>query len=147
MARRVPEAPAPEPRAPESSEAPVAAKSTGIANQAAGKSRLLFLPPDWLPVALVIGDAVIAAVSVPAGYWIKYQNAIQALPLRPYVEAIPVVVALYLFSLALTGQYRSWRGRTLVDQLFALYTGVGLAAVLMLAAIEAGNLGQSYCRL
>jgi Undecaprenyl-phosphate glucose phosphotransferase len=147
MARRVPEAPAPATRAPESSEAPIAAKSTGVANQAAGKSRLLFLPPDWLPVALVIGDAVIAAVSVPAGYWIKYQNAIQALPFRPYVEAIPVVVALYLFSLALTGQYRSWRGRTLVDQLFALYTGIGLAAVLMLAAIEVGNLGQSYSRL
>ncbi len=147
MARRVPEAPAPATRAPESSEAPTTATSPGAVNRAASKSRLLFLPPDWLPVALVIGDAVIAAISVPAGYWIKYQNAIQALPFRPYVEAIPVVIALYLFSLALTGQYRSWRGRTLVDQLFALYTGVGLAAVLMLAAIEVGNLGQSYSRL
>src|SRR4029077_15252975 len=108
--------------------------------------RLVFLTPDWLPVARVIGDAVIAAVSGPAGYWIKYANASQALPLGPYLAAIPIVVILYLFSLAVTGQYRSWRGRTLVDQLFALYSGVGLAAVLMFAAIEAANVGQRYSR-
>jgi exopolysaccharide biosynthesis polyprenyl glycosylphosphotransferase len=147
MARRVPEAPAPAPRAPEPSGAPVAPQVSGAPNQAAGQSRLLFLPPDWLPVALFIADTIIAAISVPAGYWIKYQNAIQALPFRPYLAAIPVVVVLYLFALAVTGQYRSWRGRTLVDQLLALYTGVGLAAVLMLAAIEVGNLGQRYSRL
>jgi exopolysaccharide biosynthesis polyprenyl glycosylphosphotransferase len=58
-----------------------------------------------------------------------------------------VVVAIYIFSLALTGQYRSWRGRTLIDQIFALLTGVGLAAVLIFAAIELGNLGQRYSRL
>jgi exopolysaccharide biosynthesis polyprenyl glycosylphosphotransferase len=105
------------------------------------------LTPDWLPVALIVGDAVIAAISVPAGYWIKYGNADQTLPFGPYLAAIPAVVVLYLFSLAVTGQYRSWRGRTLVDQLFALYSGVGLAAVLMFAAIEAANFGQRYSRL
>lgn len=109
--------------------------------------RLVFLTPDWLPLALVVGDAVIAAASVPAGYWIKYGNANQTLPFGPYLAAIPVVVALYLFALSVTGQYRSWRGRTLVDQLFALYSGIGLAAVLMFAAIEAANLGQRYSRL
>jgi exopolysaccharide biosynthesis polyprenyl glycosylphosphotransferase len=109
--------------------------------------RFAFLTPDWLPVALIVGDAVIAAVSVPIGYWMKYRNADQALPFEPYLAAIPVAVIIYLFSLAVTGQYRSWRGRTLVDQLFALYSGVGLAAVLMFAAIEAANLGQRYSRL
>ncbi len=109
--------------------------------------RLVSLSPDWLPAALVVGDAVIAAAAVPAGYWIKYGNADQALPFGPYLAAIPFVVVIYLFSLAVTGQYRSWRGRTLVDQLFALYSGVGLAAVLMFAAIEAANLGQRYSRL
>jgi Undecaprenyl-phosphate glucose phosphotransferase len=95
----------------------------------------------------MIGDAIIAAISVPAGYWIRYGNASQVLPFGPYLAAIPFVIAFYLFALAVTGQYRSWRGRTLVDQLFALYAGVGFAAVLMLAAIEVGNLGQSYSRL
>lgn len=109
--------------------------------------RLGFLSADWLPAALVVGDALIAAASVPAGYWIKYANASQVLPLGPYLAAIPVVVGIYVFSLAVTGQYRSWRGRTLVDQLFALYSGIGLAAVLMFAAIEAANLGQRYSRL
>ncbi len=115
--------------------------------QAPVPGRLALLPPDWLPIALLVGDGVIAAISVPAGYWIKYYNAPQVLPFAPYLAAIPVVVFLYLFALAVTGQYRSWRGRTLVDQLFALFTGVGLAAVLIFAAIELGNLGQSYSRL
>ena len=115
--------------------------------QAPFAGRLALLPPDWLPIALLVGDGIIAAISVPAGYWIKYHNASQVLPFTPYLEAIPVVVFLYLFALTVTGQYRSWRGRTLVDQLFALYTGIGLAAVLIFAAIELGNLGQSYSRL
>jgi len=115
--------------------------------QAPFAGRLALLPPDWLPIALLVGDGIIAAISVPAGYWIKYHNASQVLPFTPYLEAIPVVVFLYLFALTVTGQYRSWRGRTLVDQLFALYTGIALAAVLIFAAIELGNLGQSYSRL
>jgi len=137
MARRGAEV-RPAPKPPTSSSAPV---------QAPIASRLALLPPDWLPIALVVGDGIIAAISVPTGYWIKYYNAGQVLPFAPYFAAIPVVVFLYLFALAVTGQYRSWRGRTLVDQLFALYGGVGLAAVLIFAAIELGNLGQSYSRL
>lgn len=109
--------------------------------------RRFLLHPDWLPFALLVGDAIVAAISVPLGYWIKYASEFQKLPLGPYLAAIPVVVILYLFSLAVTGQYRSWRGTTLVDRLLALYRGIGLAAVLMLAAIEIGNLGQRYSRL
>ena len=128
-----------------------AASEQGLRNnepsQTIVERRLALLPADWLPIALLAGDAVIAAVSVPAGYWIKYYNAVQSLPFGPYLAAIPAVVVIYIFSLALTGQYRSWRGRTLVDQLFALLTGVGLAAVFIFAAIELGNLGQRYSRL
>ena len=110
-------------------------------------SRLVFLPPDWLPVALIVGDAIIAAASVPFGYWVRYFKAEQVLPLGPYLAAIPVVIALYLFALAVNRQYSSWRGLTLVDQLLSLYGGIGLATVLMLAGTEVGNLGANYSRL
>src|SRR5258708_33077627 len=107
----------------------------------------LVLPPDWLPLALLGGDALIAAISVPFAYWIRYGKADQALPIGPYLAAIPVVVVVYLFSLAVNHQYTSWRGRTLADQLLSLYSGIGVAAIVMVAAIEAGNRGQSYSRL
>jgi Undecaprenyl-phosphate glucose phosphotransferase len=93
------------------------------------------------------GDALIAAVSVPFAYWIRYGKADQALPFGPYLAAIPVVVVLYLFSLAVNHQYSSWRGRTLADQLLSFYSGIGVAAILMLATIELTNLGQRYSRL
>jgi Undecaprenyl-phosphate glucose phosphotransferase len=146
MARSVPESPAPEGGSSEVTKPPALAEPARIAEQEAGHPRPV-LPPDWLPVALVLGDAVIAGVSVPVAYWIRYGNADQALPLAPYLAAIPVVVAAYLLALAVNRQYSSWRGRTLVDQLFSLYSGIGLAAILLLAAIEVGNLGQHYSRL
>src|ERR1051325_4046669 len=31
--------------------------------------RLVFLPPDWLPLALIAGDAVIVVVSILGSYW------------------------------------------------------------------------------
>lgn len=111
------------------------------------QSRLVFLPPDWLPLALLAGDALIAGASVPAAYWIRYGNASQALPFGPYLAAIPIVIILYLVALAINHQYTSWRGKTLVDQLLSLYAGIGLSAILLLAAIELGNLGQRYSRL
>ncbi len=111
------------------------------------QSRLGFLPPDWLPLALVVGDALIAAISVPIAYWIRYGRGGQVLPFGPYLLAIPVVVVLYLVAMSINRQYTSWRGLALVDQLLSLYAGIGLAALLMLAAIELGNLGQRYSRL
>jgi exopolysaccharide biosynthesis polyprenyl glycosylphosphotransferase len=115
--------------------------------------RLLFLPPDWLPLALIGGDALIVITSIVAAYW--YYRKLDpfhhaegvGLPFGPYLPAIPVAVALYLFALAVNQQYRSWRGRSLVDLLLGLFSGIGLAAVLMLAAISIGNLGVDYSRL
>ena len=111
------------------------------------------LPPDWLPTALIAGDAVIVAASIPVAYWYYatldplHRGAGQALPFTPYVPAIPIVVAIFLFAMAVNRQYQSWRGRTLVDLLLSLYNGIGLAAVLVLAAISLGNLGVDYSRL
>ena len=115
-------------------------------------SRLL-LRPDWLPIALVVGDAIIAAVSVLLAYWYRHHlDPIRhldpsELPIGPYLVGVPVVVVLYVFALALNHQYKSWRGRTLAGLLLQLYSGIGLAAILILAVISLGNFGSYYSRL
>lgn len=147
MARRLKDAAAPADGSVEVKDALLAPPSTDASKPAARQRRSEALPADWLPRALVVGDAVIAAVSVPIAYWIRYGKADQALPFGPYLAAIPVVVVIYVGVLAVNHQYTSWRGRTLVDQLFSLYSGIGLAAVLLLAAIEVGNLGGDFSRL
>ena len=111
------------------------------------KGRLVFLPPDWLPIALVAGDALIVMGSALAAYWLYGHNRVPQLPFWPYEAAIPAAVVAYLASLWINGQYSSWRGRTLVDQMLALYRGIGLAGLLLLAAISLGNLGVDYSRL
>ena len=110
------------------------------------------LSPDWLPVALLIGDSIIAGVSVLAAYWYRYNldrinRTNGELAFGPYLAAVPVVIAIFAISLAVNRQYWSWRGRTLVDQLLSLYSGIALAAVLMLAAISITNTGLEYSRL
>ena len=115
--------------------------------------RLVFLPPDWLPIALIVGDAVIVAASIllAYGYYVHVdplrRSSGAALAFGPYIPAIPVVVLLTLVSLAINNQYRSWRGRTLMDLLLGMFSGIGLAAVLALAAIAIANLGADYSRL
>src|ERR1700693_6126540 len=87
--------------------------------------------PNWLPLVLVAGDALIAGVSVILAYEYRYhldrisQVVKEPLAFPPYLAAVPVVIAIYLFALAINQQYRSWRGRTLVDQLFAMGSEIG----------------------
>lgn len=116
-------------------------------------ARLGALGPDWLPLALLAGDALIVAISVLVSYW-YYVNidplrraAGAALPFAPYIPGAVGGVLIFLISLTINHQYQSWRGRTLVDLLLGLYSGVGLAAVLILAAISLGDLGIHYSRL
>lgn len=116
-------------------------------------ARLGVLGPDWLPLALLAGDALIVAASVLLSYW-YYVNvdplrraAGAALPFGPYIPGTIGAVVIFLSSLTINHQYQSWRGRTLVDLLLGLYSGVGLAAVLILATISLGDLGIHYSRL
>ena len=114
--------------------------------------RLVFLPPDWLPRVLLAGDALIAGASVLAAYAYRVRldfinPEARDLLLGPYLLAVPVAIAIYLFALFVNGQYRSWRGRMLVDQLLSLYTGLGLAAILVLATISLTRTGPLYSRL
>jgi len=112
----------------------------------------IFRRPNWLPLALMIGDAMIAGAAVILAYEYRYhldripQVLKEPLAFGPYLAAIPVAVALFLFALAVNQQYRSWRGRTLVDQLFAMGSGLALAGMLMLAAMSLYR-GFEYSRL
>jgi exopolysaccharide biosynthesis polyprenyl glycosylphosphotransferase len=139
-------------RAEPHEKGPIKSDAAGAA-AAQPRTRSLLLPPDWLPLALLIGDSLIVALSIVGSYW-YYVNldplrraAGAALPLGPYLAAIPVAIAIYIFSLAINHQYQSWRGRTLMDLVLGLYSGVGLAAVLILAGISVVNLGVDYSRL
>ncbi len=115
--------------------------------------RLAILPPDWLPIALIAGDAALVAVSLLLGYWYRHnldpirQQGGVALAFGPYLVAIPVVIVIYWAALAINRQYNSWRGRTLAAILLNLYTGIRLAAVLILAVISIANIGASFSRL
>jgi exopolysaccharide biosynthesis polyprenyl glycosylphosphotransferase len=115
--------------------------------------RLVFLPPDWLPIALVVGDAVLVTASLLVGYWYRHnldpirQQGGEALAFGPYLVAIPVLVVIYWIALVINRQYLSWRGRTLAGILLSLYAGIALAAVLVLALIALFNLGVNFSRL
>jgi len=74
------------------------------------------------------------------------RRAAETLALGPYLAAIPVVILIFIFSQAVNQQYHSWRGRTLVDQLFAMTSGVALAAMLILAGMSLYR-GFQYARL
>jgi len=107
---------------------------------------------DWLPRVLVVGDALIAGASVLLAYWYRHNldfinPAARDLLFVPYLAAIPVAMAIYGFALFVSRQYRSWRGRTLVDQLLGLYGGLGLAVILVLAMISLTQTGALYSRL
>lgn len=113
----------------------------------------MLLPPDWLPKALIVGDAIVAVLSVMLAYWFHHTFdpfhtlTPGELPIRPYLVALPFVVLFYVVALAANHQYQSWRGRTLIDLILQLYSGIGLAAILMLAVISLANLGVYYSRL
>ncbi len=139
--------------APPISKARVVEPSDDLLPVAAPTGRLVFLPPDWLPIALIGGDAVIVLISLLLGYWYRHnldpirQQGGVALAFGPYLAAIPVVIVLYWLAFAINRQYNSWRGRTLTAILLNLYAGIGLAAVLILALISLANLGTSFSRL
>lgn len=108
--------------------------------------------PNWLPAVLVVGDALIAGASVILAYEYRYhldripQVVKEPLAFGPYMAAAPIVAIMFLFALAINQQYRSWRGRTLVDQLFAMGSGIALAGMFMLAGMSLYR-GFEYSRL
>jgi exopolysaccharide biosynthesis polyprenyl glycosylphosphotransferase len=126
---------------------------TARSGSRAGLLKRVFDRPNWLPLALIFGDAVIVVISVLAAYWYRF-NLGPTIPgtsdpnvFGAYLIAIPLVVVLYALALSLNRQYSSWRGRTLVDQLFSMYSGIALAGMLILAAMSVSHFGVEYSRL
>ena len=60
----------------------------------------IFRRPNWLPLALILGDALIVGLSVILAYEYRYhldripQVVREPLAFGPYVAAIPVVIAI-----------------------------------------------------
>src|SRR5215472_13525316 len=109
----------------------------------------LVLPVDWLPIVLLAGDGLIAAASVCVAYWLRTVGFTPAARLHqfgPYLDRVPLVVAVCAGALALNGQYRSWRGSRLGDQLFRLCSGIGLALLLLLSLGAATHTIDGYSR-
>src|SRR5215471_17796449 len=109
----------------------------------------LVLPVDWLPIVLLAGDGLIAAASVCVAYWLRTVGFTPAARLQqfgPYLDRVPLVVAVCAFALALNGQYRSWRGTRLADQLFRLCSGIGLALLLILSLAAVTRTIDGYSR-
>jgi exopolysaccharide biosynthesis polyprenyl glycosylphosphotransferase len=108
------------------------------------------LPTDWLPVVLLAGDALIAAGSVCAAYWLRTTDytdpASRLQQFGPYLDRIPLVIAVCACALALNGQYRSWRGSELVPQLFRLCSGIGLAMLVILSLGAATHSADGFSR-
>jgi exopolysaccharide biosynthesis polyprenyl glycosylphosphotransferase len=113
----------------------------------------VFDRPDWLPRALIVGDAVAVVISLLAAYLYRFHasgspiTASETSQLSAYLYVVPAVVVPYAIALYLNGQYTSWRGQSLVDQLFRMYSGIALAGLLLLAAMSISHMGLEYSRL
>src|SRR2546429_4556277 len=86
-------------------------------------SALEKLPADWLPIALLAGDAVIGAVSVPFAYLVRFGPARQALPFRTHLFSTPVAMVTYVGALGLNTHQRTERGRAHQHQPLSAHSG------------------------
>jgi len=131
--------------------APLSVVAGGRDGTPAAEAPRLVLPPDWLPLVLVVGDALIAGASVLAAYALRTSNfsypPARAQLIGPYLGAVPVVMIVSAFSLWVSRQYRSWRGAGLAEQLVLLYSGIGLATLLLLALAALTRPEEAYSRL
>ena len=87
-----------------------------------------------LVMLYVVTDAVIGASSFIIAYTLRFHAGVIPItkgipPLRQYVNVLPFVVALVPLGFHLQGLYRLRRGRSRVDDFFAVFVGSILAVV------------------
>ena len=81
----------------------------------------------------VTGDAVLAAAAFAIAYWVRFEwlPAPKGIPaFEEYAALLPVVALLVPVSFHIQGIYRLRRGRSRVDDFFAVFVGTILASVL-----------------
>ena len=87
----------------------------------------------------VFSDAVLAATAFVLAYVVRFETPLFAVtrgypPFRHYVRVLPLIAALVVFAYYLQGLYRLRRGRSRVDDFFAVFVGSIVAVVFGVAA-------------
>jgi exopolysaccharide biosynthesis polyprenyl glycosylphosphotransferase len=94
---------------------------------------------------MIAGDGACVAASVLLSYWYRYNSHVDRIdipggaapPFDRYFQAIPVVVLLMLFGIAINRGYARTRGRSFLDEAYGLVGGalVGAAGLLILMGL------------
>src|SRR6266542_526742 len=85
----------------------------------------------------VLSDAFLGTAAFLTAYLLRFHSAIASLipitkgvpPLRQYIDLVPFVAVLVPIGFQLQGLYRLRRGRSRVDDFFAVFVGSILAVV------------------
>jgi exopolysaccharide biosynthesis polyprenyl glycosylphosphotransferase len=87
-----------------------------------------------LVACYVIGDAVLAAIAFLIAYWIRFYSGLPVPkgvpPFGEYLTLLPVIGLIVPAAFHIQGIYRLRRGRSRVDDFFAVFVGTVLAVVL-----------------
>src|SRR5262249_50123554 len=90
----------------------------------------------------ILSDALLALIAFVAAYTLRFHTGVAVLipitkgvpPLRQYINVLPFIVALVPLGFHLQGLYRLRRGRSRVDDFFAVFVGTILAVVFGIVA-------------
>ncbi|HEY0663712.1 MAG TPA: hypothetical protein VGD18_03805, partial [Thiobacillaceae bacterium] len=88
----------------------------------------------------VITDALLGMASLLVAYWLRFKTGLIPVtkgypPIDQYLQMLPFLAVLVPLAFHIQGLYRLRRGRSRVDDFFAVLVGSVLAAILGLVAL------------
>jgi Undecaprenyl-phosphate glucose phosphotransferase len=88
----------------------------------------------------IVTDALLAMVALLAAYWLRFHSGLipvtKGYPeFRQYAQMLPFIAALVPIAFNIQGLYRLRRGRSRVDDFFAVFVGSILACILGLVGL------------
>ena len=88
----------------------------------------------------IVTDALLAMVALLAAYWLRFRSGLipvtKGYPgFEQYAEMLPFIAALVPIAFNIQGLYRLRRGRSRVDDFFAVFVGTILASILGLVGL------------